>query len=76
MGFSEEVTVLAVLVTEQCLSKERSRESIQAARMVHLIIIIAEYVCHFLVAKQSLNLPAFITAMKGVIRSQAKLGIL
>ena len=44
--------------------------------MVHLIIIIAEYVCHFLVAKQSLNLPAFITAMKGVIRSQAKLGIL
>lgn len=40
----------AVPRTEQNLPKER-REGIQAVRMVHLIrIIIAEYVCYFLVA--------------------------
>ena len=52
MGFPEEVTLLVVPGTEQNLPKRRSREGIQAVRMVHLIIItVAECVCHFLVAK-------------------------
>ena len=67
----------AVPRTEQNLPKERRREGIQAVRMVHLIkIIIAEYVCYFLVAGTMSKSTNFFTVNKEVIRSQAKLGIL